>query len=49
MEVVATMFRTGKAKGTKVQTRYFNSKGKALGAMNIGKDNFGIFEGSFMS
>jgi hypothetical protein len=49
MQVVATIFRTTKTRGTKVFARYFDNTGTALPPMVIGKDNIGAFDGSFLS
>jgi hypothetical protein len=44
MEVVGTLFRAGKAVGTKVLCRYFDGNGEALAAFEVATDDDGYFE-----
>ena len=48
MEVVATIFRQGKDRGTKINAKYFDQSGKAGETMVIGRDNIGVFDGSLL-
>jgi hypothetical protein len=48
MMVIATLYRKEKRKGSKVVCRYFNSDSQALPPIEVGRDNFGVFDRSFM-
>jgi hypothetical protein len=48
MQVVATIFRTKKIRGAPVYCRFFNSLNVALPWFEVGRDNFGLFDGSFL-
>ena len=48
MEVVATIFRQGKDRGTKINAKYFDQSGKAGETMVIGRDNIGVFDRSLL-
>jgi hypothetical protein len=48
MEVVATIYREGNQRGTKIYSRFFESGGNAGPSMVIGRDNIGVFDGSLL-
>jgi hypothetical protein len=48
MRVIATVYRKEKRIGTKVLCRYFDYQSQALPPIEVGRDNFGVFERSFM-
>jgi hypothetical protein len=48
MDVVASIYRQGKQRGTRIYSKFFGSSGKAGGSMVIGQDNIGVFDGSLL-
>jgi hypothetical protein len=49
MDVVATIYRQGKERGTRIYTKFFSRDGKAGHAMEVGQDNIGVFDGSLFA
>ena len=48
MEVVATIFRTTKKRGSPVLCRFFRSTNDVLPWFEVGQDTFGFFDGTFL-